>query len=433
MSELYLIPAFALLLILDVLLAAGGSALKNSRPARLRRLIEEGMPAARLAARVGEEATRLLISARLAHGILGLATIGLGLAIFSSYAQSVGMLDWPRVVLVLVVIWSLRALLILVAENLALRNTEIWAVRLVPVLAGAVWLLSPVARMLLRLGARLSGAAGMPTPPVVTEEEIMTLVDAGEEGGVIEEEEKAMIYSIFQLGDTLAREVMVPRIDILAFKEDISLIQATDTLLETGYSRAPVYSETIDNIIGLVYVKDLLAAWRRGEEDGTVAGLLREAYFVPEAKKVQDLLAEMQSRRIQLAVVVDEYGGTAGVVTFEDIVEEIVGEVRDEYDIGEEHPYVEIAEGVYEFRGGIDLDDMNAITGSELPKEDSETLGGFIYAYLGRVPSPGDVIDTGGLHMVVEQVVGRRIRKVRATRTRTTSREATSKNDGTDQ
>jgi CBS domain containing-hemolysin-like protein len=236
--------------------------------------------------------------------------------------------------------------------------------------------------------------------PLVTEEEIMTLVDAGEEGGAIEEEEKAMIYSIFQLGDTLAREVMIPRIDIQSLDGDTTLAESTDLLLQSGFSRAPVYRNSVDNIIGLAYIKDLLDGWRKGRQFEPISNFMREAYFIPEGMKLDDLLAEMQAKRVHMAIVVDEYGGTAGVVTIEDIVEEIVGEIRDEYD----------------FSGGIDLDDVNLLAGSELPKDTSETLGGFIYSHLGRVPIRGEVVEAGGLRLIVDQVAGRRIRKVRASR-----------------
>jgi CBS domain containing-hemolysin-like protein len=233
-----------------------------------------------------------------------------------------------------------------------------------------------------------------------------------------------MIYSIFQLDNTLAREVMVPRIDILAFEAQTTLEEATETLLQTGHSRAPVFRESIDNIVGLVYIKDLLASWRDNDLNHTVGELLREAYFVPEAKKVDDLLAEMQAKRVHMSVVVDEYGGTAGVVTIEDIVEEIVGEILDEYDFAEEMPYEQLQEGEYIFSGGIDVDDVNQIAGSQIPKETSETLGGYIYSQLGKVPIPGEVVEAGGLRLVVEQVVGRRIRKVRAILIKETSPEA---------
>jgi CBS domain containing-hemolysin-like protein len=267
---------------------------------------------------------------------------------------------------------------------------------------------------MMRLANRIGGPLGDRMYQLVTEEQIMTLVDAGQEGGAIEKEEKDMIFSIFQLDDTLAREVMVPRIDILAFEDATSLVEATDKLLEAGFSRAPVYTGSIDNVIGLVYIKDLLGAWRRGEMEIPITEILRDPYFVPEAKKVDELLTEMQARRVQMAVVVDEYGGTAGLATFEDIVEEIVGEVQDEYDIGEEMPYLEVNASEFLFSGGIDLDDVNEIVNADLPKETSETLGGFIYGELGRVPATGDVIEAGGMRMVVEQVIGRRIRKVRA-------------------
>jgi CBS domain containing-hemolysin-like protein len=242
----------------------------------------------------------------------------------------------------------------------------------------------------------------------------MTLVDAGEEEGVIEEDEKAMIYSIFQLDQTLAREIMIPRIDLIAFEGSTSLREATDSLLGTGHSRAPVYSSSVDDVIGLIYIKDLLAAWKEDALDRTVSELMREAYFVPEAKIVDDLLAEMRARRVHMVIVVDEYGGTAGLVTIEDIVEEIVGEILDEYDYLEELPYQRLQEGEYIFSGGIDLDDVNQITGANVPKEGSETLGGFIYSQLGKVPVTGEIVDAGGLHFVVEEVAGRRIRKIRA-------------------
>jgi CBS domain containing-hemolysin-like protein len=301
-------------------------------------------------------------------------------------------------------------------ENIALRQPEVWAVRLAPIVSVLVSLLAPIGWLMIRMAKWITGGTGARSHPLVTEEEIMTLVDAGEEEGVIEEEEKAMIYSIFQLADTLVREVMVPRIDVLAFDSSVTLIEATEDFLRTGYSRVPVYSGSIDNIIGLLYVKDLLQAWQSGAEQRTIVHLCREPYFVPEAKKVDDLLTEMQSKRVHMAVVVDEYGGTAGLVTIEDVVEEIVGEILDEYDHAEELPYQLVQEGEYLFSGRIDLDDVNQITSSSLPKDTSETLGGFIYSHLGKVPTPGEAVDAGGLHLTVEEVSGRRIRKIRAHR-----------------
>lgn len=422
---------FSLVLLINMMFAVARSAFVNSHIAKLKALQEQGMARAGLAVRVASEASPLILSLRATQSISRLVVVGIALV---TYASPFFTTNGANLVIVGVVLLStglLISLLEFLGESIALRNPERWAVRIVPIVAAIVRLMTPIVWLMMRIAGRITGGAVGQSHPLVTEEEIMTLVDAGEEEGVIEEEEKAMIYSIFQLADTLAREVMVPRIDILAFEDSTSLIAATETLIRTGYSRAPVYSGTIDNIVGLLYVKDLLAAWRQGEQDRTVAQLLREAYFVPEAKKVDDLLAEMQSKRVHMAVVVDEYGGTAGVVTIEDVVEEIVGEIRDEYDYAEEMPFQVLQEGEFLFSGRIDLDDVNQITGAQLPKDTSETLGGFIYSQLSKIPSPGEVVEAGGLHLVVEDVSGRRIRKVRAHRIESPPAEMDNKGNNT--
>jgi putative hemolysin len=248
----------------------------------------------------------------------------------------------------------------------------------------------------------------------LTDEELRSLVDSTPESGILEQEERKMIYSIFRLGNTLAREIMVPRIDVTALEAQATLDQAVDILMKTGHSRMPVYEESIDNILGLLYAKDLLPVWREGSQMTSLRELLRPGYFVPEAKKVDELLGEMQARRIHMAVVIDEYGGVAGVVTLEDIVEEIVGEIQDEYDQAEESPYQELEGGEYIFQGRVDLDDFNEIMGSYLPREEADTIGGFIYNRVGRVPSSGENLQIDNLLLTVDQVSGRRIRKVRA-------------------
>ncbi|HSJ55211.1 MAG TPA: hemolysin family protein, partial [Anaerolineae bacterium] len=249
----------------------------------------------------------------------------------------------------------------------------------------------------------------------VTEEEIRTLVDAGEEEGVLEEEEKEMIYSIFDLGDTMTREVMVPRIDVVALEVTTPLLEALETIMQAGHSRIPVFRETVDNVEGVLYAKDLLPYLRDGRTDVPLKGLLRDAYFVPETKKASELLPDLQQRRVHVAIVVDEYGGVAGLVTIEDLLEEIVGEIQDEYDT--EEPFVEfVDENEYVFDARVDLDDLNRLMDVSLPTEDNDTLGGFIYTELGKVPAPGDQVAFGNMEFVVESVAGRRIRKVRVRR-----------------
>ncbi len=401
-------------LLLDVLLAAARSAFVNCRISQLRTMMDEDVKGAELALEIATEATRLILSLRIGLSIVRIFGIGVPLILLSPLyviGEGVSILGFT---LVLIGAGPLIGSLEFVAERLIMRNPEVWAIRLGPFVAVMEKLLFPIGWALHRVGGRISSPNGENRIPVVTEEEIMTLVDAGEEEGVIEEEEKAMIYSIFQLDQTLAREIMIPRIDLIAFEGSTSLREATESLLRTGHSRAPVYSSSVDDVIGLIYIKDLLAAWKEDDLDRTVSELMREAYFVPEAKIVDDLLAEMRARRVHMVIVVDEYGGTAGLVTIEDIVEEIVGEILDEYDYLEELPYQRLQEGDFIFSGGIDLDDVNQITGADVSKETSETLGVFIYSQLGKVPIPGEIVDAGGLHFVVEEVAGRRIRKIRA-------------------
>jgi putative hemolysin len=287
------------------------------------------------------------------------------------------------------------------------RPLAVLSVLAMPLVHLMVWLSNAI--------ARIFGAEPRSDMPFVTEEEIKTLVDAGEEEGVIQEEEKEMIYSIFELGDTLAREVMVPRIDVVALDVSTPMLVALDTIMEAGHSRIPVYHETIDNVHGVLYAKDLLPYLREGRTDVPLKKILRQAYFIPETKKASDLLPDLQQRRVHMAIVVDEYGGMAGLVTIEDLLEEIVGEIQDEYDI--EEPFVEfISDNEYMFDARVDLDDLNRLMDVALPTDDSDTLGGFIYAELGKVPAVGDQVVFHDMGFTVESVAGRRIKKVRVER-----------------
>jgi putative hemolysin len=419
---------FLAALAMNAVLAAGRSALVNSRQAALRSLEEKGFRGAQRALAISEDATQLIISMRTAQDLLRLA--GLSCAVVGLPGNLLlGGSQWWLVV-VLLAAGLLTGAAELAAESLVLRSPERWGIRLAGVVSLVSRLTLPIGSLVQRLAGALAGTPAAGRQPVVTEEEIKTLVDAGEEGGAIEQEEKAMIFSIFQLSDTLAREIMVPRIDMQAFESGLTLVEATEQLRQTGHSRAPVYAGAIDQVVGVLYAKDVLAAWEAGEQDQTVGQRMRQAYFVPEAMKADDLLTEMQKRQVHVAIVVDEYGGTAGMVTIEDIVEEIVGEIRDEYDKGEESAVQRMGDGEFLFTGGIDLDDVNEIAEATLPKLSGETLAGFLYGQLGRVPVQGERVEAGGLQLTVEQVVGRRIRKVRATRLPSSPGEAVTHAEG---
>jgi putative hemolysin len=283
---------------------------------------------------------------------------------------------------------------------------------------GLIFALAPLVEVMLgvsRLFSSLFGSGGLVN--VTTEEEIMTLVDAGQKDGVIEHREKEMIYSVLQFGETIARELMVPRIDVVSLDIDTPVEEAANEIINSGHSRIPVYQEDIDNIKGLLYAKDILNVLHGDKpRPASIGELLRPAYFVPESKRADVLFKELQARKIHMAIVVDEYGGMAGIVTIEDLIEEIVGDIQDEFDIHEEAEYVKINDDEYTVDAGINLDDFNELIKVELTAEDSDTLGGYILSKLGRVPSQGEVIEEETLSVRISVVEGQRIRKVHVTR-----------------
>lgn len=277
-----------------------------------------------------------------------------------------------------------------------------------------VFLLSPLTAVLRRLGQKAAPPGTAAESIFLSEDGLRFLLNVADEESVIEEEEKEMIASIFEFSDKLVREVMVPRIDVVAVPLETSLPEAVDIILKAGHSRIPVYQGSIDNIVGVLYAKDLLRYLREGRTDVPLSKILRPAYFIPESKKVDELLQELQQRKVHVAVVVDEYGGTAGLVTIEDLLEEIVGEIQDEYD-AEEPTYKGISEHEYLFDARIPLDEVNKLLGVELPDEGGDTLGGFIYSQLGKVPAVGDRVEFENVTIQVLSVIGRRIKQVRAT------------------
>lgn len=302
-----------------------------------------------------------------------------------------------------------------VTQSLISVTIEIWEKRLQPFAHLIAVIFSPLLTIVFRLVRKLV-PSHQPTSTQEMAEELMEWVDVAQEQGDIGTEQGRLLHSILELSDTVAREIMVPRVDIVALEQDMSLNEAAQVFITSGHSRLPLYEGTIDQIRGIVYAKDLLRFWVEKQADAPLSRLARPAYFIPEAKRIDELLNEMQQRRVHLAIVVDEYGGVAGLVTLEDIIEEILGEIQDEYDQAEELPFQELGGGEYLFQGKIDLGDFNEIMATELPKEEADTLGGFILQQLGRLPSAGEKLCINNLELIVEQVSGRRIRKVRARR-----------------
>lgn len=324
---------------------------------------------------------------------------------------------------------------------LSMAGAAAWAVYAVRSNGGAAWFAAFIAggsvitflivqsvvrryarRHLERLAKLILGDAAVflplaePNPEPVEEqardETLSQMVDASEKAGLIESDEREMITGVLQLDRTLTREIMVPRIDVIAVDVATSLRRALDVMIAGAHSRLPIYEESIDHIVGLLYSKDLLKALRDGNADVTVRTLMRPVYFVPESKRLDELLQELQRTKVHMAIVVDEYGGTAGIVTIEDVLEEIVGEIQDEYDTGEE-PLIERAsenEGVFNAR--VNIDEVNQALRLDLPT-DSDTLGGLVYQRLEKLPKAGDQVRVGNVTMTVLNMVGRRIKRVR--------------------
>ena len=249
--------------------------------------------------------------------------------------------------------------------------------------------------------------------PLLTEEDVKAMISAGEEEGIIEEEEKEMIDSIFEFGDKMVKEIMTPRVNIVAVEENKSIKEILKIIASEGYSRLPVYRENIDKIVGIVYIKDIIAHQAHAEgKELKAKEIMREAYFVPETKKVIELLRELQLKKLQMAIVVDEYGGTAGLITMEDLVEEIVGEISDEYkkDVSEFH---KLTDGSYLVRGSMEIEKVNDEIGIELPEGKVETIAGFILDHFGRFPGKGETFVYNGYQFKIQDADTKKIRWVR--------------------
>jgi CBS domain containing-hemolysin-like protein len=255
---------------------------------------------------------------------------------------------------------------------------------------------------------------GLKEGPFVSEEELLALADVAVEEEVLEAEERKLIEQIIEFGDTVIREVMVPRPDMVGVSQDFRVADAMEVVLLNGYSRLPVFGGSADDIAGLVYAKDLMRAERDGKSDMHISELMRPARFIPETKRAAELLPEMQAEQFHMAIVVDEYGGTAGLVTLEDLIEELVGEIVDEFD--REEPMIEpLASGGVRVNARMSIDEVNDLLSGDLPEGDWDTIGGLMFHLLGHIPHEGETIESDGHVLRAERVQGRRIGRVRIT------------------
>jgi CBS domain containing-hemolysin-like protein len=302
-------------------------------------------------------------------------------------------------------------------KTYAVQQTDRAALAVAPVVYVLTRLpvLGPLTRLLIGIGNVVTPGKGLKSGPFVSEEEIRAMVDEAERGAVIEEEEREMIHSIFEFGDTILREVMTPRPDMVAVPVSTSLQEVLELILRSGYSRIPVYQDDIDNVVGLAYAKDVLRRLHDGQADKPLADILRPAPVMPESMKAAECLREMRRRKSHMVIVIDEYGGTAGLVTIEDLLEEIVGEITDEYD--QEDPNVEpLPDGDYRVNARLGIDEVNELLDVQLPSTEWDTIGGLLINLVGGVPREGQELEFQGLRLTAERVQGRRIGRVRIRR-----------------
>jgi putative hemolysin len=301
------------------------------------------------------------------------------------------------------------------SKTFAVMHSDQAALAVAPLVWGLGRLLSGPTRLLIGVANVLLPGKGLKQGPFVSEAELRAMAEAGTEEGTIEEEEKDLIHSIFEFGDTIVREVMVPRPDIVAIEADRPLRDVQALVLQHGYSRLPVFDDDLDNVVGFVYAKDVLKAIHQGKQDMPLREACRPAHFVPESKKAADLLREMQREKFHIALVTDEYGSVSGLVTLEDLLEELVGEIEDEYDRAEPE-IAEVADGVYRVDGKVGIDEVNELLDVELPDEEWDTVGGLLLGLLGSIPREGEEVTFQNLVFKAERVNGRRIAKVLITR-----------------
>ncbi len=370
---------------------------------RLRALERDHTEAVRHYARERDALLGAVLLARNAAVVAGTA-----LAVFFAFEMSSR--SWTALAVTAVAGLLLLTAMEALPRLLVARNPDRWIRRFEPVAAVFRGLFG---RAALLLEAPLRLLLPGPEPPLTPDEneELLRLVEMEESQGGIEPDERQMIRSIFELEDTLAREVMVPRIDIVAVSTEDTVDDALAVVVEKGFSRLPLFEETIDNVVGVIYAKDLIRLLVEGRRP-PLREAARPPLFVPESKKADELLDELRKDKVHIAIVVDEYGGTAGVVTIEDLIEEIVGEIQDEYDV--EEPTIEVVsetEAVVD--GRVSLDQLNEMFHLGIEGEDYDTVGGFLYDRLGKVASPGDEVAYDGVRMHVLSVLGRRIKKVR--------------------
>lgn len=422
---------FVILLLIGInaFFAASEMAIVSIRQSKLKPLIEEGNKAAKIVDNFIEEPSKLLATIQVGITFAGFFASALSaktlavylaevlkksnLAIISTYADS-----FSFIFITMLMAYITLVLGELVPKRMALQ----WSDKVALAVAKPILFLSKIAFPIVKLLTfstnfivKMFGGSAENNSSQITEEEIRLMINVGEERGIIRETETEMINSIFEFDDTVVKEVMTPRTDIAAININASLEEIMEVIVEEHFSRIPVYEDTIDNIVGLLYVKDLFGMMKYGKEfKVSLKDIIRPAYFVPEYKKIDELFKEMQKSKTHIAIVIDEYGGTAGLITIEDLLEEIVGNIFDEYD-DVVLEYEQLDDNTYLINGMLSIDEVNDIMHTELPEDELEfdTISGMVLSLSGKMPEVGDEVEFDGVQFRIEEVDDKRITKIR--------------------
>ena len=421
---------FALILV-NAFFAMSEMAIVTLNDSKMEKMADEGHKKAKKVLRLTEDSSRFLSTIQVGVTLAGFLTSAVAATSFSSILTAwltdlfsitdksvIGLVASLSLILITIII-SYFSLVLgeLLPKRIAMHNPESISFRVVGILLFFKAIMRPIVALLsvsTNGMLRIFGINPKDAPQAVTEEEIRMLVDVGEEKGVIEESQKEMINNIFEFDDIVAADVMTHRTDVVAIDINDSFTTVLKTVMEEGYSRIPVYDDDLDDIKGVLYVKDLLKFVGQDLPKRGVAKLMRKAYFVPESKKCGELFAEMTEKRIQLAIVSDEYGGFAGIVTIEDLLESIVGNMQDEYD-DEEEEFEKLNDTTYTIDGVTDIEEVEEELGIKLPQGEYDTVAGMIMSILGRIPEENEtpMVEVAGCEFTVESINERRIERVK--------------------
>lgn len=399
---------FILLLILSGFFSGSETAFMSANRVRIRELANEGDRKAKRVDQLLDDQTELLTTILIGNNLVNIAASAIATSIAIEIFGSKGVGIATGVVTFVILVFGE-----ITPKSLGNSKPIEYAKIASIVLYWLEKLLYPIILFFTVLIKKMIGKNRMISSAFISEEEVRRFVNVSEEEGAIKESEKEMIQSVFEFDDIVVKEIMVPRIDMVCINKDASIDELVDLAVDKGHSRIPVYEDSIDDIIGLIYVKDLLQLLQKGKENLTLEDLIKPIYFIPESKQINKLLKEMQNRREHMAVILDEYGGTSGLITIEDLLEEIVGDIQDEYDL--ENKQINLINNKeIQVDARVDLDDLNEILPSQLLDEESyETISGFVLHELGYLPDEGEKIELEDITLEIENIEEHRIQKVR--------------------